>query len=150
MPKHDPETVRAPGTSERRNPMVDNPTSTDRDRNLPRIWKLPPEPPPDVTQVWDAEGQVWCRLENEDPSMWVPWDTPTDEGHVTEEAITWRDLLIDYGPICDRPPEEANPYGPGDFVTAEAIGEDGTAYLRGDFDAAPGSWEPAGEMPDAR
>src|SRR5690554_2078097 len=68
-------------------------------------YAIPDPPPATVTQVWDAEGQVWCRLEHEDPSMWVPWDTPTDEGHVTEEAITWRDLLIDYGPICDRPPE---------------------------------------------
>src|SRR5690554_6471479 len=48
--------------------------ATDRHQAVATMtrYAIPDPPPATVTQVWDAEGQVWCRLEHEDPSMWVP------------------------------------------------------------------------------
>lgn len=72
----------------------------------PRRYELPAEPPAEVTELWDRDGQQWDRTgprtwrrtsESDDP-WWRRW--------------TWLRLLDKRGPLSTTPPtdaEEATP-----------------------------------------
>lgn len=66
---------------------------------IPRVWKFPPEPGPEVTRVSDYSGEVWRRV----PGGWVP------KGWVPEDAklagfsskpATWEQLGW-FAPLTD-------------------------------------------------
>lgn len=59
----------------------------------PTTYALPPEPPPEVTELWDADGARWI---NEDGSWRVDDDDP-------DMAISWHGAL-EYGPLSSVPP----------------------------------------------
>lgn len=87
------------------------------------IYAMPDPPPADVTTLWDADGDEWCRLEddrqldelfqrlraaNEHPaaSEWVPRDTLDDEPSITANVVDWLELVYAYGPLSDTAPKE--------------------------------------------
>ena len=67
-------------------------------------YAMPDPPPADVTTLWDAGWDEWCRLD--DLAHWVPRDTLDDEPHITEAAIDWQSLVYEYGPLSDTAPKE--------------------------------------------
>jgi len=77
-------------------------------RAAPTTWALPPEPGPEVTQVWCGCCGQWCRLSPSIPGErnWVPADTIQDEVHLSEAAIDWQEMLTDHGRLSAVPPEQ--------------------------------------------
>lgn len=84
----------------------------------PGVWEMPSEPGPEVVKVWDDEGG-YCRL---DDGGWVPDDTIPDEVHITEAAMSWRELLFEASGSLSATP----PTGTADQVTPSAAHEAGT------------------------
>jgi hypothetical protein len=63
----------------------------------PTAWALPPEPGPEVTELWDKGGEHWERSDDEDtPDGWV-----RDRG---EGVWEWAEMLM-HGPLSAVPPE---------------------------------------------
>jgi hypothetical protein len=64
----------------------------------PTAWELPPEPGPEVTELWDKGGERWERSDDEDtPDGWV-----RDRG---EGVYEWAEMLM-HGPLSAVPPEQ--------------------------------------------
>jgi hypothetical protein len=62
----------------------------------PKTWALPPEPGPEVTELWDRDGWRW-ELDAAEGG-WVHEDTG--------EICIWSELLAEYGPLSTVEPEE--------------------------------------------
>jgi hypothetical protein len=64
----------------------------------PTTWALPPEPGPEVVELWDQGGERWERSDDEDaPDGWV-----RDRG---EGVYEWAEMLM-HGPLSAVPPEQ--------------------------------------------
>lgn len=72
----------------------------------PTTWALPEEPPPDVVELWDHDGERWCRLDRPlaTGQSWVPWDNLGSEVSVAESAAHWDEVVHEYGPLSSLPP----------------------------------------------
>lgn len=76
----------------------------------PTTYALPAAPPPEVTELWDVEGERWQR-QHPGVDRWV-----ADEAVVWNSVRTWGELLP-RGPLSTVPPagtEAAETVTPGD------------------------------------
>lgn len=72
----------------------------------PTTWALPDEPGPEAIQVWNDDGDSWCRLVRPlaTGQRWVPWDVIDDETHIVEAALHWDELIAEQGRLSSVPP----------------------------------------------
>jgi hypothetical protein len=74
----------------------------------PTAWELPPEPGPEVTELWDRHGCHWRR---DVPGHWLLVEhADAGEGlfwHLVIPCVSpWRALLAEHGPLSAVPPEQ--------------------------------------------
>ena len=77
-------------------------------------YAMPDPPPAAVTTLWDADGDQWCRLEDDqlraanehpDDGDWVPRDVLDDEASIAVALIDWQSLVFEFGPLSDTAPK---------------------------------------------